>query len=125
MKTMFGRIMTVALAAFIAGCVTPQPTQETRDILVASGFKSITAATPAQQAHLKKLPRGKIMVANRNGKIWYVYPDAARSQIFVGDPNQYQSFRLSYQDEQLTDARSDESSEPAAEVVWIIWGSWD
>jgi hypothetical protein len=125
MKTCFGRFIVVALLAVAAGCVAPQPTPETRDVLLASDFKVVKAATPEQQAHLKTLPRGKITVVNRNGKTWYVFPDAARNQIFVGNLNQYRSFQQSYQDEQLTNARAYAPDESSTEAVWVVWGSWD
>jgi hypothetical protein len=125
MKTCFGRFIVVALLAVAAGCVAPQPTPETRDVLLASDFKVVKATTPEQQVHLKQLPRGKITGVNRNGKTWYVFPDAARNQIFVGNPQQYQSFRQTYQDEQLTNARAYAPDQTSTEAVWIVWGSWD
>lgn len=119
-----GTLMAGALLALAAGCATPQPTQETRDILLASGFHVIQARTPAQQAHLKTLPPGKIAVVHRDGKTWYVYPDAARGQIYVGDPAQFQSARQTLQDAKMeswqneavnTDGGGDDSG------TWVVW----
>ena len=93
-----GTLMAGALLALATGCATPQPTQETRDILLSSGFHTVKATTPAQQAHLKTLPPGKIVAAHRDGKIWYVYPDPVRGQIYVGNEGQYQSVRQTMQD---------------------------
>src|SRR5215472_10562689 len=86
----------VLVAGLAASCATRQPTAETQDILLASGFKVVTPSTPAQQALLNKLPRGRVTVVNRKGKNWYVFPDAAHNQAYVGNSNQYQSFKLSY-----------------------------
>ena len=114
---------SVALVASLAaGCATKQPTQETQDVLLGSGFKMVTPSTPEQQALLKKLPPGKFTVVNRKGKTWYVFPDLPHNQAYVGTPDQYQSFKLSYSDEQLTGAQlgNVNLAEDSAE-----WGAWD
>jgi hypothetical protein len=117
-------LMAGALLVLGAGCATPQASQETRDILLASGFHVVKATTPEQQAHLKALPPGKIAVAHRDGKTWYVYPDAARGQIYVGNPAQFQSARQTMQDAKMeswqdeavnTDGGGDDSG------AWVIW----
>jgi hypothetical protein len=115
-----GSLMLVA--SLITSCATPQPTPETQDILLSSGFKVVKAVTPAQEAHLKSLPRGRVSVVNHKGKTWYVFPDAAHNQIYVGNSNQYQSFKPTYQDEQLTNGETGEvnMAEDSAE-----WGAWD
>jgi len=114
---------SVALVAILAtSCKTHQPTQQTQDVLLGSGFKMVTPSTPDQQALLKKLPPGKFTVVNRKGKTWYVFPDLSHNQAYVGTPDQYQSFKLSYQDEQLTGSEMGEANlaQDSAE-----WGAWD
>jgi hypothetical protein len=115
-----GSLMLVA--SLVPGCATPQPTAETQDILLSSGFKVVKAVTPAQETHLKSLPRGRVTVVNHKGKTWYVFPDATHNQIYVGNSNQYQSFQLTYQDEQLTNSEvgNVNMAEDSAE-----WGAWD
>jgi len=125
MKTIFNLLIAGMLLALAAGCATPKPTQETRDILVASGFRVVKAATPAQQAHLKTLPPGKIAVVHRDGKIWYVYPDAAQEQIYVGDHSQYQSARQTLQDARLEGwqdeaVNADGGGDSGEWVVWVF-----
>jgi len=113
-----------ALAANLAvSCATKQPTAETQDILLASGFKVVTPSTPAQQALLNKLPRGRVTVVNRKGKNWYVFPDAAHNQAYVGNSNQYQSFQLSYQDEQLTNGEIGEANLAKDSAEWDAWNA--
>jgi len=124
MKTIFLLLSVGLLSAIAAGCATPQPTQETRDILIASGFHTVAATTSAQRAHLQTLPPGKIAIVHRNGKTWYVYPDAAREQIYVGNQSQFQSFRQTMQDEKLVTwqdeaAHSDGGSGDSGE--WVVW----
>jgi len=115
--------ISLALAAGLAtGCATKQPSAETQDVLLGSGFKLVTPSTPDQQALLKKLPPGKFTVVNRKGKTWYVFPDHPHNQAYVGTPDQYQSFKLSYSDEQLTNGETGQVNlaKDSAE-----WGAWD
>ena len=63
-------------------------------------------------------------MVHRDGKIWYVYPDAAREQIYVGNPGQFQSARQTMQDAGMeswqnevvnTDGGGDDSG------AWVVW----
>jgi len=124
MKKTFSLLGVGVLLAFAAGCATPQPTQETRAILVASGFHTVAAKTSAQRAHLQTLPPGKIAVVPRDGKTWYVYPDAAREQIYVGNQSQFQSFRMTMQDAQLEtwqDGAGNSEGDSGGSSKWVIW----
>jgi hypothetical protein len=121
-------VASFALAAGLAvSCATRQPTAETQDMLLSSGFKAVKAVTPAQQAHLNTLPRGRVTVVNRKGKTWYVFPDAAHNQIYLGNSNQYQSFLLTYKDEQLTNGEIGETNMAEDSAEWGVWdalGVW-
>jgi hypothetical protein len=110
------------VASLVTSCATRQPTAETQDVLLGSGFKVIKPTTPDQKALLKKLPPGKFSVVHRKGKTWYVLPDLAHNQAYVGNQDQYQSFKESYSDEQLTNAQLGNANlaEDSAE-----WGAWD
>jgi hypothetical protein len=59
----------------------------------AQGFKVITPHTAAQQQKLQALPAGKVTLIQKDGKTYYVFPDAANNQAYVGDPKQYQAYR--------------------------------
>ena len=119
---------SLALVASLAtGCATRQPTQETQDVLLGSGFKLVKPTTPDQQALLKKLPPGKFTVVNRKGKTWYVLPDLPHNQAYVGTPDQYQSFKQSYSDEQLTGSEVGEANlaqDSAEFAAWDALGVW-
>ena len=62
-------------------------------MLVAAGFKVITPKTAAQQQRLKALPPDKVTSVQRSGKTYYVFPDFANNQAYVGGPKQYQEYR--------------------------------
>jgi hypothetical protein len=92
--------------------------------LIASGFHTVAAKTPSQRAHLQTLPPGRIAAVHRNGKVWYVFPDAAREQIYVGNQSQFQSFRQTMQDEKMLawqDFAVDEIGEEESSSTWLVW----
>ena len=61
--------------------------------LLAAGFKVVVANTVQQQEHLQSLPAGKITAWQRNGVHYFIYPDAARKQIYVGTSKEYEAYR--------------------------------
>src|SRR6478735_3028814 len=92
-QTLFKMISVIALLALTVGCSTTSSTQNKESMLVAAGFKVITPKTAAQQQKLQQLPPGHIAVVNRNGRTYYVFPDAAHNQAYVGGPHEYQAYQ--------------------------------
>jgi len=80
----------VALLALAAGCAT---TKHTEQMLSAAGFKAVVPNTPQQEQHIKTLPADKLTVAHRSGKTFYVFPDPAHNRLYVGSPEQYQTYQ--------------------------------
>src|SRR5438067_13183794 len=119
-------ISITALLALAVGCATTQTsTQNKESMLVASGFKVITPKTPAQQQQLQQLPPGHVAMINRNAKTYYVFPDAAHNQAYVGGPREYQA----YQQLRAANNIANENLETAemyqdAEMQWGGWGGW-
>jgi len=116
-------ISVVALLALTAGCATT--TQSTENMLVASGFKVVTPKTPAQQQKLQKLPPGKVAQINKAGKTYYIFPDAAHNQAYVGGPKQYQA----YQQLRIQNKLAEQQLETAemyqdSMMGWGAWGGW-
>jgi len=122
-RTLFNIISVVALLALTAGCATT--TQSTENMLVASGFKVVTPKTPAQQQKLQKLPPGKVAQINKAGKTYYIFPDAAHNQAYVGGPKQYQA----YQQLRIQNKLAEQQLETAemyqdSMMGWGAWGGW-
>ena len=95
-------------------------------MLAASGFKTITPKTAAQQQKLQKLPQGKVTMIQKNGKTYYIFPDPAHNLAYLGGPKQYQRYQQLRADNRL----AKESLETAdmyqdAEMQWSVWGGWD
>jgi hypothetical protein len=126
MKTFLNSIKlfnVLGLLLLVAGCAT---TKHTETFLTAAGFKVVVATTPKQEQRLKALPPGKITTVQRNGKTYYVFPDVAHNQIYLGTPNEYQNYR-----QILADNKIAEQDRMGAEMLsadgddWNDWGSWE
>jgi hypothetical protein len=90
-----------ALAAFalVAGCAgtgTSAPpaslAPQTESLLSAAGFKTVVASTDKQLQEIPKLPAGQVTVMSNTGKNYFVYPDMAKKQIYVGTEKEYQAY---------------------------------
>ena len=118
---------TAACTSFLFGCATTQTSTQNREsMLAASGFKTITPKTAAQQQKLQKLPQGKVTMIQKNGKTCYIFPDPAHNLAYLGGPKQYQRYQQLRADNRL----AKESLETAdmyqdTEMQWSVWGGWD
>jgi hypothetical protein len=82
-------------------------------------------STTAQQQKLRPLPAGKVTLVQKDGKIYYIFPDAANNQAYVGGPEQYQA----YKQLRLTNKLAKENLEAAemnqdASMNWETWRGW-
>jgi hypothetical protein len=122
--TGFSLMGAIALLALAVGCAGMQ-TQSKENLLISAGFKVIVPSTAAQQQKLKALPAGKVTLVQKDGKIYYVFPDAANNQAYVGGPKQYQAYRQL----RLANKLANENLEAAemnqdASMNWDTWGGW-
>jgi hypothetical protein len=120
--TLLKMLSAIALLAVTAGCAS---TQSTENMLVAAGFKVITPKTAPQEQRLKALPPEKVTAVQRSGKTYYVFPDAANNQAYVGGPKQYQAYRQLRLQKQMADEKL-EAAEMNLEATmdWDSWGGW-
>jgi hypothetical protein len=51
----------------------------------------MVASTTVQKEWVQSLPPGQIRHMQRNGKKFFIYPDAPNNQIYVGGPQEYQA----------------------------------
>jgi hypothetical protein len=114
-----------AAAALLVGCATTASTQNRENMLVASGFKVITPKTAAQKQKLQNLPPGKVTMIQKAGKAYYIFPDPAHNQAYVGGPKQYRH----YQELRATNKLTQENMETAemyqdSAMEWSLWGGW-
>lgn len=113
-------ICLIALAAFAASCTSPEGKE---NMLVAAGFRAKAATTPQQLAHLKSLPAGKVTMVQRNGKVFYVFPDAANRTIYIGQQQAYQNYQQLRLQKQMSNENLEAAQLSAAQPeVWDVWG---
>jgi hypothetical protein len=121
----FNVIGALALLALAVGCTTTTSTQNTESMLVASGFKVVTPKTPVQQQKLQNLPPGKIAMIQKGGKTYYVFPDAADNQAYVGGPKQYQAYQQLRLENKLAEERLETAEMYQDSMMgWGAWGGW-
>ena len=76
---MIGATMLLAL---MAGCATTTTsTQDTANMLVAAGFKTITPKTTAQQQKLHQLQTGQVATIQKNGDLLYCRGPASERRL--------------------------------------------
>ena len=120
----FKTISAAALLALTIGCASTQTSTQNREsMLVASGFKVITPKTPAQQQKLQNLPPGKVTMIQKRGKTYYIFPDPAHNQAYVGGPREYQAYLQLRADKKLAreNFETAEMYQDAA-MEWSLWG---
>jgi len=122
--TGFNLIGAFTLLVLALGCTSMQ-TQNKENLLIAAGFKVIVPSTAAQKQKLQALPAGKVTLVQKDGKTYYVFPDAANNQAYVGGPTQYQA----YKQLRLANKLANENLEAAemnqdASMDWGSWGGW-
>ncbi len=124
--TGFSLIGAFALLALAVGCNSMQTqTQSKENLLIAAGFKVITPSTAAQQQKLKSLPPDKVTLVQKDGKNYYVFPDATNNQAYVGGLTQFQA----YQQLRLANKLANENLQAAeinqdTSMDWGRWGGW-
>jgi hypothetical protein len=122
--TGFSLIGAFALLALAVGCTSTQ-TQSKENLLIAAGFKVIVPRNAAQQQKLQTLPADKVTLVQKDGKTYYVFPDAANNQAYVGDSAQYQAYKQLRLANKLANENL-EAAEMNQETSMDLgaWGGW-
>lgn len=111
-------------AALLISCASTQTTTQNREsMLMASGFKVITPKTAAQKQKLQNLPAGTVTLIKKGKKRYYVFPDPAHNQAYVGGPKQYQDYQQLRAEKKLAreDVQDAEMYQDAT-MEWSLWG---
>ena len=116
-------LVVIALGVFAVSCASE--TQEKQNLAVAAGFKIISPKNAEQQTILTQLPADKVTPVDYKGHRYYVLPDVANNQAYVGGAEQYQA----YQQLRLAQHLSNQNLEAAqmnqmATMNWGGWGGW-
>jgi hypothetical protein len=91
----------------VAGCASapPSPRVDENDLL-AAGFKVLVATTDVQKEWVKDRTPGEINPMQRTGKKYFIYPVAAKNQIYVGGPQEFEAYLRLRPDTQLANQGS-------------------
>jgi hypothetical protein len=116
----------IALAALAVGCASNRNLLNKENAAVGAGFRIITPKTAEHLAMLQKLPADKITRIHYHGKIYYVLPDKANNQAYVGGPKQYKAYVQFRQEQQRNLNHYEAEGEPieVVEVNSMDWGGW-
>jgi len=131
MKTLpnlFTTLGVLAVLALFTGCESNKQFKE--NALIQAGFKTVPATTPAQQAHLMALSQTKISPVQRNGVLYYVFPDVANNVLYVGRQAEYNVYRANKraQERELAyqmETQSSFISSDAYLTSFASWGAWE
>ncbi len=87
-------------ALVLSGCSSGQ-NKET--LLSAAGFRTIVPTTPKQITKVKSLPQLKVLPINKKGQTYFIFADASRNMLLIGNQKQYtqyQQYALQYKMQQ-------------------------
>lgn len=122
----FVAIAAVAvLLGFAAGCTSP----EDDNLLVRAGFDAVRANTTAQLEVAQKLNPYQILVVQKNGRTFYVFPDPVHGQIYVGTEKDFARYRSlrSHQNSKVREADLPLVENHGAAILhaWADWPGWN
>jgi hypothetical protein len=120
MKTFKALLIAGVFLVLATGCKT---TGEKENMLSAAGFKAIPADTPERQAHLKQLPNDKITPVQREGVVYYTFPDRKNNILYVGQEEQYQRYQNLRMQKQMADEQL-AAAQMYNSAPWGYWGAW-
>ena len=140
---LFAALVLLPLVAGCAGPASSPASLPNESLLAAAGFKTIAATTPDQKRHLEWLHPDQVTAVQLTGKHYYVYPDVAKNQLYVGTPKEYEAYlalrtksglpapapaaseasdmqRYGKQDAAMAKANAQAATIPS----WAIWGEF-
>jgi hypothetical protein len=121
---LFLSIIAAVCAALLVNCASTQTnTQNRESMLVAAGFKVITPKTAAQKQKLQGLPAGQVTMIKKGKKNYYVFPDPAHNQAYVGGPKEYRAYQQLRADKKL--AREDLQDAEMYQDATMEWSMWE
>ena len=130
MKTIpatFRFIVAIALLVWAVGCASTrqaEQAEQTEQLLTEAGFKPLVASTEKQLTHLNTLTPDQFTVVKLKGKTFYMFPDPKRNLLFVGNPENYQSYQQILEYKKLAGQNYDMSAlgeDTGGDDKWVEW----
>ena len=94
-------LLALAASVLVTGSAVAAPPTDTGNELSGLGFKVLVATTRAQQDWIKGMAPGQMRAVQRTGKKYFIYPDAASNQLYVGGPKEYDAYKQLHPDSKL------------------------
>jgi hypothetical protein len=119
-------MVSLVLAFTLLGCATIErgATQETEQLPAAAGFRMKLADTPGKLANLQALPQQRLTARMMNGKVIYLYADAAVCNcLYMGNEKAYQRYQQFAVEKQIAAEQAD-AAQMDMGVDWSMWGPW-
>ncbi len=85
-------VAAAAAVSFFASCAEMESTN-TKSLLSAAGFHTLTPQTPLQKEIYAALPAYQVSRATAKGKTFYVFKDEKAGLAYVGREAEYQNYR--------------------------------
>ena len=83
--------VVAAVVLAVGSAIAATPAVDEAELLKL-GFKVLVATTDVQRKQVNTLPPHKFRALQRTGKKYFIYPDAASNQIYVGGPAEYEAY---------------------------------
>jgi len=90
--TLIAALLLLPIATGCGGPSSSPASLPNESLLSAAGFKTIAADTPERKRHLEVLSPDQVTAVQLTGQHYFVFPDVAKSQLFVGTPKEYQAY---------------------------------
>ena len=84
--------IAVVVSALLFTTLTAIASPKPESLLLSAGFKTKVATTAKQRQELKTLPARQVSPVIQKGKTFYIYPDATRNRIYVGN-EEYEKYQ--------------------------------
>ncbi len=103
-------------------------------MLTQAGFTAFPAGSPQQKQAIQTLSPSRISKVQRKGKTYFVFPDTANQQVYVGNQTNYNQYRQLRAAQTASNERSSMSTmdmetgiiPPGGDTgVWAGWTGWD
>jgi hypothetical protein len=98
----------------LSGCATQ--IQKREALLSASGFRPQPASSSRQAAMLGSLPTDRISPVKHHGHVLFVYPDPAKSLLYVGGPVEYAAYKKARLEQKLAPEEAFDREAAAADL---------
>jgi hypothetical protein len=119
-------LVMLATAIALGGCAAMRlhEARDTGDLLVAAGFTTKPADTPARAQRLHAMPPLKLVSESKDGNVVYRYADPYSCNcLYIGDQQAYAEYKRLALQKRIADERLEAAE--AQENAAIDWGLWE